>query len=62
MSALLDVEPAIRIQPDDDVAIARRQLVGGTRLDAFGVTVSGLVPPGHKVALRASAKGAPVRR
>jgi len=62
MSVVLPAEPAIRIHPDDDVAIARRQLVGGTRLASFGVTVSGLVPPGHKVALRAIAKGAPVRR
>jgi altronate hydrolase len=62
MSAMPAADPAIRIHPDDDVAIARRQLLGGTRLDAFGVTVSGLVPPGHKVALRAIAKGAPVRR
>jgi len=62
MNGAISVEPAIRIHPDDDVAIARRQLLGGTSLAAFGVVVSGLVPPGHKVALRAIAKGAPVRR
>jgi altronate hydrolase len=62
MSVMLPADPAIRIHPDDDVAIARRQLLGGTRLEAFGVTVAGLVPPGHKVALRTIAKGAPVRR
>ena len=56
MSGMLAAEPAIRIHPDDDVAIARRQLLGGTPLAAFGVTVSGLVPPGHKVALRTIAK------
>ena len=56
-------EPAvIRIHPADDVVIARRQLIGGTWLDAEGVTVIGLVPPGHKVAVRAIAQGAPVRR
>src|SRR5664279_1914571 len=52
----------IRIHPNDDVVIARRQLVGGTRVTSEGITVAGLVPPGHKVATRAIAAGAPVRR
>lgn len=52
----------IRIHPADNVVIARRQLVSGTRLDSEGVTILGLVPPGHKVAVRAIAAGAPVRR
>ncbi len=58
--------PFIRIHPDDNVVIARRQLVSGTRLagegGGEGVTVSGLVPPGHKVATRAIAAGEAVRR
>lgn len=52
----------IRLHPNDDVVIARQQLVGGTRLLDEDVTVVGLVPPGHKVATRAVAKGRPVRR
>ncbi|MDD0839038.1 altronate dehydratase family protein [Curvibacter sp. HBC61] len=52
--------PFIRLHPDDDVLIARSQLLGGTVLD--GLTVRGLVPPGHKVAVRALDTGAPVRR
>jgi len=52
----------IRIHPADNVVIARRQLVSGTRLEGEGVTVQGLVPPGHKVAARAMAAGEPVRR
>jgi altronate hydrolase len=52
----------IRLHPDDDVVIARAQLVGGTRLIDENVTVAGLVPPGHKVATRAIKTGAPVRR
>ena len=52
----------IRLHPDDDVVIARSQLVGGTRLIDEGVTISGLIPPAHKVATRAIAKGAPVKR
>ncbi|MGH8818753.1 MAG: UxaA family hydrolase, partial [Achromobacter pestifer] len=52
----------IRIHPADNVVIARRQLVSGTRLESEGVTVQGLVPPGHKVAVQAIAAGQPVRR
>ncbi|WP_127995969.1 UxaA family hydrolase [Piscinibacter defluvii] len=52
----------IRIHPADDVVIAKQQLVGGTRLEGEGVTVSGLIPPGHKVAVRAIRAGQPVRR
>lgn len=54
--------PFIRIHPTDNVVIARTQLLGGTVLEAEGVTVSGLIPPGHKVATRAIAAGEPVRR
>ncbi|MEO8057777.1 MAG: altronate dehydratase family protein [Burkholderiales bacterium] len=52
----------IRIHPADDVVIARHQLVGGTSLPSEGITVIGLVPPGHKISVRAIAQGAPVRR
>jgi altronate hydrolase len=52
----------IRLHPADDVVIARQQLVGGTTLIDEKVTVSGLVPPGHKVATKALAAGSPVRR
>ena len=54
--------PAIRIHPHDNVVIARRQLLGGTVLSEEGVTVAGLVPPGHKVATRAIGVGEVVRR
>ena len=52
----------IRLHPDDDVVIARTQLVGGTRLIDEDVAVAGLVPPAHKVATRAIRKGEPVKR
>ncbi|MEO8509493.1 MAG: UxaA family hydrolase, partial [Betaproteobacteria bacterium] len=52
----------IRLHPNDDVVIARGQLVGGTNLLDEKITVSGLVPPGHKVATRAIKTGEPVRR
>ncbi|NDF44587.1 MAG: altronate dehydratase [Betaproteobacteria bacterium] len=54
--------PVIRIHPQDNVVIARRQLLGGAVLVDEGVTVAGLVPPGHKVATRNIAVGEPVRR
>ena len=52
----------IRLHPNDDVVIARAQLVGGTTLLDEKITISGLVPPGHKVATRAIKAGEPVRR
>ena len=58
----MNTDPAIRIHAADNVVIARRQLVSGTRLEREQVTVSGLVPPGHKVAVRPIPAGEPVRR
>jgi len=52
----------IRLHSSDDVVIARQQLVSGTTLLDEGVKVSGLVPPGHKVATRAIRQGTPVKR
>ena len=50
----------IRLHPADDVLIARAQLIGGSSVE--GVSVRGLVPAGHKVAVRDLALGQPVRR
>src|SRR2546430_10968044 len=52
----------IRLHPNDDVVTARQQLVPGTALLDENVKVSGLVPPGHKVATHAVPAGAPVKR
>jgi altronate hydrolase len=57
-----DMNPFIRIHPNDNVVIARQQLLGGTVLAGEGVTVTGLIPPGHKVATRPIAAGEAVRR
>jgi len=54
--------PVIRIHPDDNVVIARRQLLSGTAIADEGIVVTGLVPAGHKIATRAIAAGDPVRR
>ncbi len=50
----------LRLHPVDDVVIARSQILGGAVIE--GVPVRGLIPPGHKIALRAIEAGQPVRR
>src|SRR3954470_10245770 len=52
--------PFIRLHPNDDVLIARSQLVGGSTVE--GVAVRGLIPAGHKIAIRDLPAGQPVRR
>jgi altronate hydrolase len=52
--------PFIRLHPDDDVLIARQQLLGGASIE--GIPVRGLVPAGHKIAAHAIARGTAVRR
>ena len=52
----------IRLHANDDVVIARQQLVSGTALLDEHVKISGLIPPGHKVATRAIAVGEPIKR
>jgi len=54
--------PTIRIHAADNVVIARRQLLGGAAIADEDITISGLVPPGHKVATQVIAQGEPVRR
>ena len=58
----MNSDPVIRIHPADNVVIARRQLLGGTIIGNEGITIAGLVPPGHKVATQAIAVGEAVRR
>lgn len=62
VETIFNHEPVIRLHPDDDVVIARSQLVSGTRIASESVTVRGLVPAGHKLAVRAIVAGQPVRR
>jgi altronate hydrolase len=69
MSSTLDTpvapastDPVVRLHSDDDVVIARYQLVTGIRIGAEQIPVRGLIPAGHKVAVRAVAGGQPVRR
>ncbi|MBU6493853.1 MAG: UxaA family hydrolase [Burkholderiales bacterium] len=51
------------IKPQDDVAIARNALAAGTVLaELDGIVARDAIPAAHKVAVRAIAEGAPVRR
>lgn len=52
----------IRLHAQDDVVIAVRQLLSGTCIESESLTVSGLVPPGHKIAAHAIEPGAAIRR
>lgn len=55
------VEAIVQLHPDDDVVIARHQLVSGMRIRS-SLAVRGLIPAGHKLAVRRVEAGAPVRR
>lgn len=52
----------IRLNPLDDVLIARQSLPEGLNLAAEGILVLQPVPAGHKVAARDIAQGEPLRR
>ena len=55
-------EPVIRLHPQDDVVIARQPLVSGMRIAKEDLAVRGLIPAGHKLAVRRIEAGAAVRR
>ncbi|MCX7961648.1 MAG: altronate dehydratase family protein [Burkholderiales bacterium] len=60
---LKSADLTIRLDPADDVVIARVELPEGTLLAAEGgVRILGRVPAGHKVAVRDLRAGSPVRR
>ena len=53
---------ALRLNQNDDVLIAARDIKAGTAVPGEGITASDSVPAGHKIAARAIAAGEPVRR
>jgi altronate hydrolase len=53
---------AIRLNPADNVVVARADILAGTDIPGEGVAASGHIPAGHKVATSAIAIGAPVRK
>lgn len=54
--------PAIRLHPDDNVVIAYREIAPRTEIPGEGVTTQTPVPAGYKIATRAIARGAPIRK
>jgi altronate hydrolase len=60
---LQTAELTIRLNPADDVVIARVEIPAGTTLPReAGVRLAARVPAGHKIATRDLAQGEPVRR
>ena len=57
-----DTALTIRLGPADDVVVARLDLLGGLNLPSEGVVTRERIPAGHKVAIRAIAAGAFVRK
>src|SRR5438093_1413255 len=57
-------EKAVVLRSEDDVAVAKAELAAGTVLEdgATHIEIRQEIKPGHKVARRAVATGAPVRR
>jgi len=64
MSAAPLTEYAVHLRPDDNVAVARKPIPGGTalRLDGATVTVSAPVKMGHKFAVRPIPEGDAVHK
>ena len=57
------VQPlTIRLHAEDNVAVARADLLPGTAVPEAGVTAAEHVPAGHKIALRRIARDEPVRK
>ena len=59
---LVKDNPAIRLHPSDNVAVATSRLTPGTRLARENVTVAETIPSGHKIATVLIASGSPVRK
>ena len=63
-----DAWDAVVLSPDDDVAVALRDLAAGARIRVRAaaatseVVLAADIPLGHKLARRAIAAGAPVRK
>src|SRR5215210_5687741 len=55
-------ELTIRLHAEDDVVIARIEIPTGTLVAKEKVTALVTIPAGHKLAVRESAQGQPVRR
>ena len=61
MATMLKKAQFLLLNPQDDVVVALEQLISGAPL-IDGVQVSGLIPAGHKAAIRPIAPGQPIMR
>lgn len=52
--------PVIRLDPADNIVVARRPVAAGTVIPEEGITVRTDIPIGHKIAARAIAEGTPI--
>ncbi len=52
--------PFIRLDPNDNVVVARANVAAGTHVPSEGVTTREEIPAGHKIAVRALRKGDPI--
>ena len=53
---------AVRLHAADNVVTTRLDVMAGTDISGEGVTTSGAVPKGHKIATQAIAEGEPIRK
>ena len=52
----------IRLNPNDNVVVARAEILPGTDIPGEGVSTISATPRGHKIATAAIAKGDPARK
>jgi altronate hydrolase len=62
MSLKQSFGPFIRLNPNDNVAVARSDVAGGTAVAAANLVVHDKVPAGHKVAIKAIPAGEAIRK
>lgn len=52
--------PVIRLDPADNIVVARQPVSAGTKIPGEGITVKTDIPIGHKIASRAISRGEPI--
>ncbi len=58
----MNINPVLKLNPKDDVVIARQCVPAGTWLEEEQITVISDIPAGHKIALRSLNIGEAVKR
>ncbi len=59
---MADAARTIRLNPTDNVVIARAEIAAGSAVPEAGVTARATVPSGHKLAVAVIPEGGPIRR